>query len=283
MMSKDKIIRIICISLLVTLIIVAVAFYVIDIVRNDTPADDNLFKMLAAVFICLGSLTRFVTRGGRRGGSLSFYEKQYAKEIGNAFSSFPAQRRRLLTAIKMYNENRMDKAANVLMDLRSLCQSKDDYYAVWLFLGLCFTDMGLREEAVTVYNQMIEMRITTSTVYGNLGSLYSALGKYDDAIAALRLGIQNDDKNPAPYNNLAKLYFDTFDFENAKVYAKCALEINHKFRTSASLLAVIYTLEEDTENAAKYSHIAVSAGESPERLKNAIAYYKEMQTNKNED
>ncbi|MBQ7344375.1 MAG: tetratricopeptide repeat protein [Clostridia bacterium] len=275
-MSKDKIVRIICIALLVILIIVAVAFYVIDIVKNDTPADKNLFKMLAAVFICLGSLTRFVTSGGRRGRNLSFYETQYSKEIGTAFSSSPAYRRRLLSALKMYNENKMDKAVKVLMDLRPFCQSRDDYYAVWLFLGLCLTDMGLREEAVTVYNQMIEMRITTSTVYGNLGSLYSALGKYDDAIASLRLGIQNDEKNPAPYNNLAKLYFDTFDFENAKAYAKKALEINHKYRTSASLLAEIYSLEGDEENAAKYSHIAISAGESPERLKRAIEYYKSI-------
>jgi len=90
----------------------------------------------------------------------------------------------------------------------------------------------------------------------------------------LRLAIQNDEKNPAPYNNLAKLYFDTYDFENAKRYALKALEVNHKFRPSATLLAIIYSLEEDKENAEKYSHIALSSGETPERLKRAIEHYK---------
>ena len=145
-----------------------------------------------------------------------------------------------------------------------------------MFLGLVFTDMELKEEAIHVYNQLVAMGINSSTVYGNLGSLHSKLGNYDDAIANLRLSIQNDEKNPAPYHNLANLYFESFDFENAKRYAMMALQINHKFRQSASLLAVIYSLEENHENAEKYTHIAAACGQDLDKLKYAIAHYKSV-------
>ena len=63
-------------------------------------------------------------------------------------------------------------------------------------------------------------------------------------------------------------------FEKAKEYAKKALEINHKFRQSAALLALVYSLENDSDNAEKYTHIAVSCGEDPKRIKNAVEHYK---------
>ena len=141
--------------------------------------------------------------------------------------------------------------------------------------------MGCKKDAIIVYNALLNMNIYSTTIYGNLGSLYSNLGNYDDAIACLRLAIQNDEKNPAPYNNLAKLYFDTYDFENAKGYALKALKINHKFRQSASMLAIIYSLENDKENAGKYFHIAISSGEDPSRLQRAIKQYQEKELLKN--
>ncbi len=282
-MSKNKLIKIICITLLLALIVAAIAFFIIDIVQNGTPPKENAFKMLAAVFICLGGLARIFSPGAKSGRGLRFYEIQYQKEIRNAFFDAPSCKRRLLTALKLYNENKLDKAAKMLIDLRPSCKTKDDFHVVDLFVALCMTDMGFYEEAAHTYNKMIENNLATSTVYGNLGSLYSKMGNYDDAIRAFRLSMQNDEKNPYPYNNLAKLYFDTFDFENAKIYAKKALELNHKFRQPATLLAIVYSLENDKENAEKYSHIAISSGETPERLKTALEHYKAMRSEEKED
>ena len=182
-------------------------------------------------------------------------------------------RKKLLCAVRLYNEDKYRKAIKYLTELQSCCDHTDDYYAVGLFLGLALTDMGHESAAVEVYNSLLRMGITSTTIYGNLGSLHSSLGNYDDAIACMHLSIQNDEKNPAPYNNLAKLYFDTYDLENAKTYAMKALEINHKLRQSATLLAIIYTLEGDAENAKKYSHISVASGEDPDRLQAVIAHY----------
>ena len=273
-MSKSNVLRIVITVILVLLIVASVGFFVADIMIAGTPPTENLFKMLAAVFICIGSLVRLYARGGARGGSLEFYASQYKDILGDAFADSPADRVKLLRAVKLYNLEDYGRASKILLDMMSLCKTKDDIYAVRLFLALTFTDMGLVNEAENEYRQLIDAGLATSMLYSNLGHLYSALGRQDDAVANLLLAIQNDSSNPYPYQNLAKLYFDSFDFEKAKEYAHSALAVDQKFRLSASLLALIYSLEEDKVNAEKYRHISISCGEDPVKLDKAIAHYK---------
>ena len=265
--------RMVFASILILLMVVAVMLYILDIVLHQTPALDNLFRMMAAVCICAGGLVRVLGSGKKERASLSFYQNHYQEQIGDAFADQPIYRKKLLCAIRLYNEDNLYKSVKYLAALKPVCKTHDDVYAVGLFLGIALTDMGLEEEAVNVYRQLIDMNVTSSTIYNNLGRLYSGMGKYEDAKASFHLSIQNDEKNPAPYNNLAKLYFDTFSFEQAKTYAQKALEINHKFRQSATLLAILYSLEGDTQSAEKYSHVALAAGEDPQRLKEAIEHY----------
>lgn len=276
-MSRNKLLKIIISAVFVALIIFIITVYVVDIVSNNSAPTKNLFKTLGVVAAAVLGIIRIWAGSARGRNNLDFYQREYADQIKNAFADSPASRKKLLCAIRLYNENNLKKAAKYLISLKPLCKRKDDFYAVGLFIALVFTDMGLANEAIDVYNQLLKMDITSRTIYGNLGFLYSNIGQYDDAIANLRLSIQNDEKNPAAYNNLAKLYFDTFDFENAKGYAMKALEVNHKFRQSATLLAVIFSLEDDKENAEKYSHIALSCGEAPDTLKRVIEHYKAIQ------
>lgn len=272
-MKKGKISKTILSTVFILLIIASIGFYVADIIINGTPPEENLFKMLVACFISMGGLCRLLIRGRRR-KDLHFYESQYADQIKNAFADSRFYKNKLLCAIRLYNENNIRKAVKYLVSLKPVCKTRDDVYAVGLFLALSLTDMDYFTDAIEQYKELINMNVTSSTIYGNLGSLYSSIGNYDEAIANMRLSIQNDEKNPSPYNNLANLYFNNRDFEKAKEYAKKALEINHKFRQSAALLALVYSLENDSKNAEKYTHIAVSCGEDPKRIKNAVEHYK---------
>jgi Flp pilus assembly protein TadD len=170
------------------------------------------------------------------------------------------------------------------LELKSVSQTQDDIYAVGLITGLTLTEAECYNEAIHVYNSLIEMDITSSTVYGNLGNIHLTLGNHQDAISYIRLAIQNDENNPAPYNNLASLYFETSDFENAKIYAKKALELNHKMYQASTLLAIIYTLEGDKANAEKYSHMAIASGRPAAELNKVIAHYvAEEQQNHDEE
>ena len=280
-MKKNVIVKIIVTAVLIALIVASIALYVVDIILNNTPPTENLFKALAAVFICLGSLVRMNVKKGRR--SLSYYESRYYEQIKNAFVDSPMNKKKLLCAIRLYNEDNFGKALKYLNALKQACKTRDDLYVVGLFTALVFTDANCYEDAIYIYNALLNMNITSSTIYGNLGHLYSGMGNHKDAISMLHLSIQNDENNPSPYHNLAKLYFDTYDFENAKKYATKALDINQKFRPSASLLAIIYSLEDDNANYEKYFHIAISCGEDPARLQSTIKRYQTEMAQKNTD
>lgn len=281
-MRRSNVIKIILVIILIILMVVTLGFYISDLIINNTPPTKNLFKALAIFFACLASIIRLWTSKGR--SKLAVYESECQKHIKDAFSNRPFYKKKLLRAIRLFDEEKYDKAIKYLLELKSVSQTRDDIYAVGLFTGLVLTKTGCYNEAIHVYNSLIEMGITSSTIYGNLGNTHLILGNRQDAISNIRLSIQNDENNPAPYNNLAVLYFETSDFENAKIYAEKALQINHKMYQSSGLLAIIYSLEGDKANAEKYSHMAIASGTSAAELHNAIAnFMDEKQRNQDED
>ena len=270
-MRQSNVIKIILVIILIVLIIATLGFYYADLINNNTPITKNLFRTLAIVFGGLASIIRLWPKKARK--KLSPYESAYQKHIKDAFADRPFYRKKLLRAIRLYNEEKYDKAIKYLSELKSVCRTRDDVYAVGLFTGLVLTEAECDNEAIYEYKSLIEMGVTSSTIYGNLGNIYLKQGNRQDAISYIRLSIQNDNDNPAPYNNLAKLYFETSDFENAKFYAEKALQINHKMYQASTLLAIIYTMEGDKANAEKYSHMAIASGRSAAELNKVIAHY----------
>ena len=281
-MRQSNVIKIVLLIILIILMIVTLGFYIADLIINNTPPTKNLFRTLAIVFAGLASIIRLLSNKGRK--NLVSYESAYQKHIKDAFADRPFYRKKLLCAIRLYDEGKCDKAVKYLLDLKSVSQTRDDIYAVGLITGLALTEAECYNEAIYVYNSLIEMDITSSTVYGNLGNIHLTLGNRQDAISYIHLSIQNDENNPAPYNNLASLYFQTSDFENAKIYAEKALQINHKMYQASTLLAIIYTLEGDKAKAEKYSHMAIAAGRPAAELNEIIAHYvAEKQQNHDEE
>ena len=270
-MRRSNVIKIVLVIILIVLMIVTLGFYIVDLIINNTPPTKNLFRALAIVFACLASIIRLSTNKGRR--NLASYESAYQKHIKDAFADRPFYKQKLLCAIRLYDEGKYDKAIKYLLDLKSVSQTRDEIYAVGLITGLALTRAECYNEAIHVYNSMIEMNIASSTVYGNLGNIHLTMGNHRDAISYIHLSIQNDENNPVPYNNLASLYFETSDFENAKIYAEKALQINHKMYQASTLLAIIYTLEGDKANAEKYSHMAIAGGRPAAELNRVIAHY----------
>ena len=282
-MRQSHVIKIILVIILIVLMIATLGFYIADLIIENAPPTKNLFRTLAVVFACLASIIRLWS-GNKGRGTLASYESAYQKHIKDAFADSPFYRKKLLCAIRLYDEGNCDKAVKYLLKLKSVSQTEDDIYAVGLITGLALTEAECYNEAIHVYNSLIEMDITSSTVYGNLGNIHLTLGNHQDAISYIRLAIQNDENNPAPYNNLASLYFETSDFENAKIYAKKALELNHKMYQASTLLAIIYTLEGDKANAEKYSHMAIASGRPAAELNKVIAHYvAEKQQNHDEE
>ena len=267
---KRTIIRIV----FILLIIAIVGLYFYDLHINQTDPSENLFRTLSIVFLCLAGLARTSSKGRR---SLKFYEAQYEELIKYAFLDQPLWRNKLLCAIRLYNENNLDKALKYLADLRERCHSKEDQYAVYLFAALCFTEDKQFDQAEHIYQQMVNAQIADSRIFSNLGNAQNTQGKHEKALRNYQYALDYDRDNAYAYNNIAQAYFQMHQFEEAIPYAEKALEINPKLRQASSLLAVIYALLNDSENKEKYFHMAIASGDNAKDLKKAIEYYRTAQ------
>lgn len=202
-----KILRIVLALVLVALTVGIVVYYFYDIKVNGTGWTENLLKTVAVVFSGVVALVRlFVGDAGRK--SLGFYESHYSEQINNAFADSKRNRKKLLKAIRFYNENKLKKAANYLIDLKPVCNTTDEYRAVGLLLGLTFTDMEFYPEAINVYEQVIYMGLATDTMYSNLGHIYAKLGNSEQAMKHYEKALFINPENAYAYNNIAKIHFD---------------------------------------------------------------------------
>lgn len=257
--------------LYVLLIAASVGFYIFDILVNHTNPTENIFRVVLVVVCCIIGMFRSNQRGRT---SLSFYETQYANELRDAFVSDKKDRKKLICAARFYNEDKPDKAIRLLNELKSKCRRQNDFYAVGLFTGLCFTEMQLYENAINEYQQLLTRRLENGTIYNNLGHIYGRLGKKEDAMNYYNRAISRYPENESAYVNVANLYFADKEFDKAIEYADKALQINCKQLQAANLMAIVYALKGDKENGDKFFHLAKSCGSDPKELKKAIEYFK---------
>ncbi len=257
---------------LVLLIVVSVGIYAYDVAVNGTPYNKNLFKVAILVVSFVASIVR-ILKGGNARKPLNFYEKSYPTELAGVFVRDEKSRKKLLEAIRFYNENKFQKAISLLDGLKSKRPAKKDLSAVLLFTALCYTDWGLPEEAVKVYNELLLNDEKNTTALSNLGILYSKDNKYYEALECFEKAIDINPDNHFAYNNMAQMYYREGEYEGAVECSLAALDICPGFRQSAALLAIIYGGYGYDKEYAKYYKIAVDGGEDPdviERLAESV-------------
>lgn len=268
---KNAIIRII----LILVILGIVGLFAYDYFVNDVPVTEHLVRGGIIILICIVGLVRTFQIRQRR--SLEFYAAEYSELLGDAFDTQPFWQKKLLCAIRLYNENNYDKALKYLFDLKDRAQTQKDHYIVFLFAALCFTDMGVYEQAIRIYQQLISKGNADSVIFSNLGHVQMKTGDHKNALRNYKLALEYDSANEYAYNNIAQAHFHLHEFDEAIPYAEKALEINPKLKQASSLLAIIYALENHKENAEKYFHIAISSGYTPGDLKETIEYFRTAQ------
>ena len=157
-MKRIKILRLIVIILLIA--VIGLYAYEVAVLKKDPT--ENLMRMLIIIAGLVITLLRLRTSRPRR--SLDFYEAQYQRELRNAFAGSVLDRKKLLCAVRLYNEDNYRKAAKYLVQLQPKCSAPDDYYAVGMFLALIYTDLHLCEQAVMMYHHLIGMNLASTTV-----------------------------------------------------------------------------------------------------------------------
>lgn len=270
--------RIVLAVVLVLLMAFCVGYYVYGLTVLEKEPTEDIFRMGVVLLGAIASFAKLFSAMGGRRMSLAECEANYAKKIGDAFApgtqnASPALRKKLLNAARLYNEDRCKKAVNILFSLLPKCQTRSEHYSVLLFLGLCFSDMNYYGDAIEAYTRMISMSIADSTAYSNLAQIYTNIGEDQKALECYDNAIYFDPENPYAYNNLASYYFKKFEFEPAIENAMKSLELNGNMYQASTLLAIVYSLQDKKAEAEKYFHMAISTGQDPNDLKNAIDYY----------
>lgn len=269
---KNKIVKAICVTLVILLILAMVAVYFYEVLVLKVPYTENLLRSLMVVCAGVGTLIKLCAGTGRK--SLLVYEKAYADEIGTAFKNEPRLRKKLLCACRFYNESNYKKALKNLYDLLREAEISKDKVPVLIFIALCYTDANLPQEAIKAYNELLRIDPGNAQAHSNLGMLYVHAGDFAQALAHYDRAVELKPDHYYAYSNRANYYFRIQDIDAAVADARKALEIKNNGREAAALLAIIYALQGDEENRKKYFHVAIASGQDPHELKQAIEYYK---------
>lgn len=275
------------IFILSLLIVALIGFYAYDVALKHTPIEENLPKLLIGLIVIIISIIRVQLRIGPskpRHKPLDFYEKRYEAELGLAFHDRKAPKKKLLKALRFYNEDNYGKALNYLQSLLKTCKTKEEFSVVLLFTALCFSELQLNEHAIRVYQRLLERDPYHVKAHSNLGLEYMEIGDYDMAKVHFEKSISLDATYAQAYHNLATCLFRMDELRQAIPYAEKALELKKNLHQASSLLAIIYALLEEPEKEKKYFHLAISTGKSAEDIQAAIAHYKaEREALQNED
>ena len=263
-------------TILALLIIALIGYYAYDVALKHTPFEENLPKVLGGVIVLLISLIRLQMRMGKptkKRKDLAFYEKSYEAEIGTAFYNKPKHKKKLLEAIRFFNEDNYGKAMKYLQALTKVCKTDDDAKVVMLFLGLCFSDMQLCDHAIAVYERLVQIAPNNASYQNNLGMEYMQKGNYEKAMSCFKTAVSADGSYAQAYHNTATCLFHMGELQEAAEYAEKALDLKKNLHQASSLLAIIYALLEEPEKQKKYFHLAISTGKSAEDIQAAIAHY----------
>ncbi len=109
---------------------------------------------------------------------------------------------------------------------------------------------GKIEEALKIYNFLIQNKIYDPRVLNNLGSLYSQLKQFDKAILLFYESIKRFPNSLEAYTNLANILVAKGKSNTAKNILNKAIELNPKYLRSYSILAGILVGEGDLKKAA---------------------------------
>lgn len=270
--NKAKVIRLILNAVIILLALLATVSFVIGVIQGELSFAKDFIQFAGVIISCLIFLS-INNKAGRR-MSLDMIEQAYKDDIGEAFCSRPFLRKKLLCAIRLYNESNYAKAIKYLSDLVRRAEVTEECTTAMIFIALSFSDAGLYSQAIEGYNKILEVEPARVTAHSNLGMLYTEMGEYEKALECYNMALAYDREHYYAYSNRANCYFKMGRDDLATEDALRALEIKNNGREAAGLLYVLYSLSGDMENRDKYCRVAVNAGASCEILDMAVESYR---------
>lgn len=267
MTARNKII------LLVALFIVLIIISLFSVFSEEGSLLDIIPRLLSSSLVMLIAIKKILS-GTPSKLPLFMYDSHFSKDVGNAFKGERNNRKKLISAYRLYNEKRFEQSLKTLQPLLNNCTTNDEYAAVGILLGVNYTAMNYIQNAVEIYQMLLDMNIENDVVYSNYAHiLKNEFGDYEKAKEYNYKSMQLNPESAIAYNNLAMIFFEENNFDNAIEYAEKALDKNPKQYEASSLLAIINSINGNESIADKYFRMAVSSGQSKTKLKAAISMF----------
>ena len=173
---------------------------------------------------------------------------------------------KLYKALDDYNRDRYSAALKKLEQLRLESPRGADRFAVLVFTGLCYDDMGQYQEAIRYYTSALQIR-ENSIAASNMGLCHTNLGNNSAALECYERAIRSDASSPNPYNNIAQLYIRMGEYEKALPYARKAADLNGNFRQALNALAICHAVLGNQEESDTCFRRAVACGTDGKELR----------------
>lgn len=236
------------------------AVYQLAVLRDFRPA--TIVKLALILLTCGIAFARVLSGGTGGRASRRTYDKEYGGILKTAFAQDRSSRKKLSKALDLYNKEQEGKASLLLAKLLSKCRQNADYAAVYTFLGICFDDLGMADDAIGAYEEAVQYDGGISTAWSNLGLLYMEKGRVGDAVGAYRRAIDADGSNPYAHANLAAAYLRAGQIRECIAAAGDALKLKNNLYQAMSTMAIAWQTMGDTERAEEYARLyALNGGD----------------------
>lgn len=254
--------------ILYALLAVALAGLLIwDYMSDQTISKDNLSR---AGLLLLGLVLSVLKLNGRNGRKVAnkkaLYAKAYSEYIQNIFPDDRKLEKRFYDAVDDYNNDNPAAGASKLEKLMGSCVSRNDRYAVTVFLALCLGDMQLHDKAAEQYRAALAIK-PNSSLYSNLALALERMGRDSEADAAYEQAVRLDPANANAWNNMAQKQMRSGSYEKALELAAKAAELNPKLTPAHNALAICSYMLGDMEAYEQHYRRAVSNGADGKRIK----------------
>lgn len=217
-------------------------------------------RFIVAFFTGISAIVRMFFNNHRPKFSKDALKKEYANIIGTAFSYNDKDSNLLLKALLFYNIDKCRKAISILKKLLQRCKSSRDFAVTYIFLGLCYKDLGQSASAKEAYEAAIQKDPTLDTAHSNLGIIHKDNGNLDIAIQCFETALAINRESCFAYNNLAAVYIELLNPDKAIEYALEALSLRPNMYQAMNTLALAYSLKNDKYKAEEFYKKSVANG-----------------------
>ena len=152
-------------------------------------------------------------------------------------------------AVNLASSGRLEEAKNVFEEILLEDPKNAD---VLYNLGMCFTDLGQPDKAITALRKSIEYNPKCSNSYVALGYAYTKLGDSESAKKYFLEALELDPDNSYAMRNLGGLFGKSQDIEKSLYYLNKAYKINPSDANTVYGLGYCYQQLKDYQKADQY-------------------------------